>query len=179
MRGITVLKKEEEHMKGKMILPLFVLILILFSLKAVSADNKREAKRSYYLPVSMEEIEGTWLSQNDPWKKTEQKLVFYWWGYFETYRFAEDTKPFTRGTSTIVDKWIDDEGAVWYKEFCRIDWNPRTIFFRLIKLSDDLRKWESVQSTIDFPALEDLSADDRQNRGYRVFYRREPAPCCH
>ncbi|MGQ9616770.1 MAG: hypothetical protein ACUVWJ_10285 [Spirochaetota bacterium] len=136
-------------------------------------------KRNYYLPVKAEELEGTWIAKSDPFTKTEQKFVYYWWGYFEIYRFADDKKPWGRGTSTIVDKWIDNEGAIWYKEFCRMDWSSRTIIFRLIKLSDNARKWESVQSTIDLPTQQDLTAKDHGGKEYRVFYRHELEACCH
>jgi hypothetical protein len=155
------------------------LFFTVFSLTAARAESKKDPWRSFYIPSKVEELEGTWLFKNDPMAKTEQKLVYYWWGYFETFRFADDKQPFVRGTSTIVDKWVDDEGAVWYKEFCRVDWSSRTFFFRLIRISDDARKWESVQSTIDFPSPEDLSADDHREKGYRVFYRHELESCCH
>jgi hypothetical protein len=166
-------------MKVKALLPVAALLFTVLSLDAVRAENRKGASRSFYLPAKVEELEGTWKAQNDPWAKTEQKLVYYWWGYFETFRFADDKKPFMRGTSTIVDKWKDEAGAVWYKEFCRVDWSSRTVFFRLIKLSDGARKWESVQSTIDFPSPEDLAADDRGEKGYRVFFRHELEACCH
>jgi hypothetical protein len=170
---------EGEQVRGKTLLPVFALFFTVFSLSAVRAERKKEPSRSYYLPSKTEELEGTWKIENDPRAESEQKLVYYWWGYFETFRFANDKTPFTRGTSTIVDKWVDDEGALWYREFCRTDWTSRTIFFRLIRLSEDARKWESVQSTIDFPSPEDLSSDDRREKGYRVFYRHELEACCH
>lgn len=171
--------REVEHVRARTSLAAAALFCTVFSLNAVRAERKKDPSRSFYLPAKMEELEGTWKAQNDPSAKTEQKLVYYWWGYFETFRFADDKAPLVRGTSTIVEKWVDAEGAVWYKEFCRVDWSSRTVFFRLIKLSDDARKWESVQSTIDFPTPGDLSANDRREKGYRVFTRHELEACCH
>lgn len=169
-------------MKRKIMLAACTLFLAVFFIGTASgtasAENV-EARKSYYLPAKTEELEGTWIIKSDLFTKTEQKFVYYWWGYFETYRFANDKKPWARGTSTIVDKWIDDEGAIWYKEFCRMDWGSRTIIFRLIKLSDNARKWESVQSTIDFPSQQDLTAKDHGGKEYRVFYRHELEACCH
>jgi hypothetical protein len=160
------------------LLPAAALFCTVFSLNAVRADNKKDAQRNFYLPAKVEELEGTWVTRNQPGAKSEEKLVYYWWGYFETFRFADDKTPLARGTSIIVDKRVDDEGALWYRELCRFDWISRTVFFRLIKLSDDARKWESVQSTIDFPSPKDLTAADRREKGYRMFLRQELRACC-
>jgi hypothetical protein len=165
-------------MKAKTLLPAAALLFTFFSLNAARADNKKDAQRGFYLPAKVEELEGTWVTRSQPGAKAEEKLVYHWWGYFETFRFADDKIPFARGTSTIVDKWVDDEGSIWYRELCRFDWVSRTVFFRLIKLGDDARMWESVQSTIDFPSPKDLAAADRLQKGYRTFHRLEMRACC-
>lgn len=164
-------------MKGPMRAAACALLLAAVPLGAARADRQKETVRTFYVPAKVEELEGTWVTRNPPGVRTEEKLLYHWWGYFETFRFADDKIPFARGTSTIVEKWIDDEGAVWYRELCRFD-GSRTVFFRLVKLSDGARKWESVQSTIDFPSPQDLSAADRGEKGYRAFRRLELKGCC-
>jgi len=166
-------------MKYKNLLLIYIPFFLSLSLNMVQAENTNDTPRNYYIPANTEELEGTWINQNDPWGNTEQKLIYTWWGYFEVYTFKDDEKPSGRGTSTIVDKWTDNEGNIWYKEFYRGDWSSRTVYFRLIKLSNNASKWESVQSTVDFPTQKDLSAENRWAMGYRIFLGNVLKPCCN
>ncbi|MFW6181659.1 MAG: hypothetical protein ACOC8N_07925, partial [Spirochaetota bacterium] len=99
--------------------------LLLFMLAAVAAavlpghpghagkqgDRQESAP---YIPSTLEELEGTWVNESAAYGQEYRKMVYTWWGYFELYRHINDARPSGRGTSTIVDKWKDGEGTIWY-----------------------------------------------------------------
>jgi hypothetical protein len=164
--------------------------LLLFTLAAVAAavlpwhpghagKQGNQQETVLYVPSTLEELEGTWVNENASYGQEYRKMVYTWWGYFELYRHLNDARPAGRGTSTVVDKWKDGEGATWYREYCRGDWGSRTVYYRLIKLSDQADRWESVQSTVGFPSPEDFAEDSRAERGYQLFRRHTLEACCH
>jgi hypothetical protein len=71
------------------------------------------------------------------------------------------------GTSTLVDKWTDTEGNIWYKEFVRYQSNSVGTWYQLIKISNNGTNLEYMWSKRDFPVEADLTPDSAT---YRIYY---------
>jgi len=165
--------------RGTCFLLLVFQITYFVVLDTVYAGKKEEpGGDSLYIPSMLEELEGTWVNESMSHGQEYQKMVYTLWGYFEVFRHIKDTKPSGRGTSTIVDKCTDDDGNIWYLEYCRVDWG-RTLYYRLIKISNNSNQWEPVQSTIGFPSPADFSEDVRGKMSYRLFRMHIMEACCH
>jgi hypothetical protein len=83
-----------------------------------------------------------------------QKVVIYDWGYSEYYDKITDKDPCIAGwagwpckaTFTIVDKWTDSEGNIWYKLYTQQPKLQR--WFELDKISKNGTVWESKSSSM-------------------------------
>ena len=86
-------------------------------------------------------------------------------GTFADYADRESTDPLRRGTFTIMKKWRDDAGNIWYriKRQTGSD-EPR---YELAKISDGGQTLELVIRHDDFPSVLDPA-----NEGYRRYTRR-------
>jgi hypothetical protein len=119
----------------------------------------------FYLPKSNEEIYGTWINKD----MSIQKRINYYWGYGESYREASSETPTYRITFTIVEKWIDSEGNVWFKNFTLHTGNLNPVF-EILKISNNGTVCESVRNQGDFPSKEELNVNHPY---YSIYYRQE------
>jgi hypothetical protein len=121
--------------------------------------------RSFYVPGRHEELYGTWLNVDYSGivGGNFQKIVFDDWGYSYDYRSIADRNSLT---STIVDKWTDADGDIWYREFEQCPGFYGVL--QLIRISDGGKTLEWVFDYRTFPEQEDLNPI---NVTYRVYYR--------
>jgi hypothetical protein len=117
----------------------------------------------FYIPKSNEEIYGTWINEDI----TFQKRIYYYWGYAEEYREVSSESPAYKITFTIVEKWTDPKGNVWYKIFKLYSVAIGTEFC-LTKISNNGTIYESVYSVGEFPSKDDLNGD---HPNYLIYYR--------
>ena len=123
----------------------------------------------FYIPKSNEEIYGTWINEDLIPQKIGQKRIYYYWSYGETYRELSSETPAMKWTFTIVNKWKDSEGNVWYKYFIR-DNEFIYIEYWITKISNNGTVFESVCNVGEFPTVDELN-DDHFN--YCIRYRQE------
>jgi hypothetical protein len=119
----------------------------------------------FYIPKSNEEIYGTWINEDMKY----QKFIYYYWGYAEKYKEVSNKTPTYKITFTIVEKWTDSEGNVWYKTFNRHNAAMTTVFW-ITKISNNGTVCESVSNYGEFPSKDELNVD---NFDYHIYYRQE------
>ena len=85
---------------------------------------------------------------------------------YEIYMEVEHDYVSYKGTSWIVDKWVDSKGNVWYKEIWRENWT-KSLMYALDKVSKDGSTLEYVWGYNDFPTEADLNTS---NSNYKIYY---------
>ena len=147
-----------------------ILMIGMVLLLSVAVFPTSYAKdREFFVPSSSEEIFGTWINTEYSGELTwNQKYVHYSWGYCECYSEMESKNPAIGFliTSTLVDKWTDAEGNIWYKEFVRYQMGDT--WYQLVKISDNGTTLEYMWTKRDFPVEADLNPD---NATFRIYYR--------
>jgi beta-lactamase regulating signal transducer with metallopeptidase domain len=126
------------------------------------------SRRNFYVPGPREELYGTWLNQDYSGivGGNCQKVVFDDWGYAYDYRSVADPDSLNRWTSTIVDKWEDSAGDVWYREFEQCPGFYSLL--QLVRISGGGKTLEWVFDYHDFPEQTDMNS---LNITYRVYHR--------
>jgi len=76
-------------------------------------------QREFYVPAVDEGLFGTWVNPEYGPPGPAPKVVIYAWGLVEWFAGTADRTSSWVGTSIVVEKWIDDQGNTWYKEFRR------------------------------------------------------------
>ena len=146
------------------VIPLLVALVVISS-----CAGKKEGK-GFFVPSINEEWIGTWVNIADALPHyANQKIINYNWGYYEVFRRAEDQKATIVGCSTLVEKWQDRQGDVWYKEFDRTSTLPEG-FYVLNRISKNGTVLEYVESRSAFPTEEDLTSK-KAVLGYWILYR--------
>jgi len=152
-------------MKTKILLcGLIFLIALLTGVGSFATDKE---KIGFYVPKRNEEIYGTWVNAKYDGISYEQKIVYYYWGYGEFFRTLTNENLASKFGFTIIDKWSDSEGNIWYKTY-EISDNDYSVYFTLNKISKDATVLEYVDKLGDYPAEADLNTN---NYLYRIRYR--------
>ena len=146
------------------------LLSLLVLLFAVGGCAGKKGGQGFFVPSKDEEWIGTWVNTTAslPYYGY-QKIINYNWGYYEVFRRAEDQKATIVGCSTLVEKWQDRQGDVWYKEFDRTPKLPEG-FYVLNRISKNGTVLEYVESQSAFPTEEDLTSK-KAVVGYSILYR--------
>ena len=132
-----------------------------------------------YTPKPNEELYGTWINTSysghyDPSKNDPQKEIIDSNGY-HVFRFVDDAGQYFAGAETIISKWTDSEGSIWYRTYkgAWSDVNGKTVVPHfLYKLSKSATVRESVFAIRDtynpgaFP-----SKIDSHNTTYMIYSR--------
>jgi beta-lactamase regulating signal transducer with metallopeptidase domain len=146
---------------------LMISMVLLLSVAVLPASYAKD--REFYVPTQDEEIYGTWINTEYSGDLTyEQKYVQYSWGYFESYSKVGSKTPVNvnTGTSTLVDKWTDTGGNIWYKEYVRCQVYGG--LYQIVKISDNGDTLEYMWANVDFPFEADLTPESAT---YRIYYR--------
>lgn len=85
-------------------------------------------------------------------------------GTFADYADRENTDPLRRGTFTIMKKWQDDAGNIWYR--IKRQSGGEDTRYELAKISDGGQTLELVIQHDDFPSVLDPA-----NASYRRYTR--------
>jgi hypothetical protein len=124
--------------------------------------------REFYKPSSDEELFGTWTnteySGDQGWP---QKIVYHSWGYVELFMRIENKNPVWPATSTIVDKWTDEGGNIWYRDYYRDQFGG--VLYQVYKISNNGTILELIMRKREFPDEAEMNPN---GPGYWIFYRR-------
>jgi len=147
-----------------------ILAVLLAGLAGLGGCAAKKEGPGFFVPGVNEEWIGTWVNTTAslPYYGY-QKIINYNWGYYEVFRRAEDQKATIVGCSTLVEKWQDRQGDVWYKEFDRTPKLPEG-FYVLNRISKNGTVLEYVESRSAFPTEEDLTTK-KAVMGYQILYR--------
>jgi len=109
-----------------------------------------------------DEIFSTWVNTNYASGSALQKLIYNFDGTFAGYPTTESTDPIQQGTFTILKKWKDSEGNIWYQ----IKWDGilDEAGYMLAKLSDNYTSLEYVMKPNQIP--EEINVKDSSYRRY-------------
>jgi hypothetical protein len=152
-------------MKNKtLVLSFAFFVVVLAGVGIFAADKERYG---FFVPSQNEEMYGTWVNAKYDGMAHVQKFVYYYWGYGEEFRKVADKDPSAKWTFTIVDKWSDSDGSIWYKSYV-ITNNDFSVWFILSKISNHGTVFELVENVGDFPTAADLNPN---NSNYYIDYR--------
>lgn len=94
----------------------FILVLLLIMAVSVFLLSCATTKKAIPEEDFFEAFSGTWVNiEYSGFHDRLQKRINYPDGTWEFYRTISNTKPFEKGQSTIIDKWIDSKGDILYK----------------------------------------------------------------
>ena len=135
-----------------------VSILVLLAFTLGYAEEKKA-----YVPKHDEEVYGPWVNTDYPggWQQC-QKVINYP-EQFELFNKPTDKTPAYRGPYTIIDKWTDSEGNIWYKSRALCAYG----IYLLQKISSSGSIYEYVSSDSDYP-----TEIDTNDRTYHIYYRK-------
>jgi hypothetical protein len=150
-----------------------VLIVILVLAVLIVADSCATGKKSYVTKDDVfNELSGTWYNEEyeKPTKDAMPKVIVHSDGSFDEYKeFAETTAPRhnTGQSVSIKEAWTDSKGNTWYQARFIISWANQELF-ETGKVSDSGNVWESVYSSVDYPA-----GVNSEHFNYEIHYRQE------
>jgi hypothetical protein len=156
------------------ILTIVVLALLMGGCMSVPAPERMTAgllvPERFYVPGE-EQLYGSWVVLETHATIEYPKMVIHPWGLVEVFESVTSTSYAWRATSTIAQKWTDEEGNIWYKEFVR--WSMRGFYaghaYNLVRISEDSGTLETISGNVGWP--EPAQMDSERNTTY-VKYRR-------
>ena len=148
--------------------PVFLILALVVALMLIGCASQQ------YVPKDDEELYGTWLNTDYsgvPHTYYCQKIVYSFGGGFGAYSFAKDVSTYP-GKFTIVDKWTDSHGNIWYKVSFSIT-NKAYAGDALIKISNNVTVLQTFHySSIPPRFLTKMDKDDPIGY-YRIYYRQK------
>ena len=117
-----------------------------------------------YVPNEDEELYGIWINRDNYLAKIDLSND----GQYLSYHLAGDKIPQNSGTFTIVKRWSDFDGNIFYNVV--FDQGRNSENFRLIKITNSGRVWEEMKDLREFPAKIDQKHYNYQI--YHLFFRR-------
>jgi hypothetical protein len=147
----------------------FSVILIILVLLAGCTNKKMDVtEEEFYIPDSREEIYGTWVNTDYSGRSFQpQKIVNYHWGAYDIFMKADNDLVSYKGALTIIDKWTDSEGNIWYKSYFKEN-STSGVNFELGKFSNNGNTWEFVFDSIVFPTEDQMNSAGPH---YKIYYR--------
>jgi hypothetical protein len=145
-------------------------VVLLATVVSAGSYAQSKKKLDFYVPSYDEEIWGTWVNtahSGGPY--FPQKVVNNYWGSIDIFMKATDPAPSFRGAHTLVEKWKDREGNIWYKLYWRDNGGP-SIYYEIDRISNNGSTFEFCFDTREFPMEDDLKSKNLSKQ-YRVFYR--------
>lgn len=145
--------------------------LILLAGCATVPTARTAGKRPFYVPAVDEVLYRTWVNSELRVPEFPGKLILYPWGLVEQFAGPSDAAATWTGTSIIVERWTDEEGNTWYREYRRGSQAPGFASFVLDRVSADETVLESVSGPSAWPRPSELGAS--VNPTYVKYWRLE------
>jgi hypothetical protein len=149
-------------------LPVMTVLAVVLSLLPGSWCSAQNIYK-FALPANNEPIYGTWINKDYSGNVPEyaQMYVYYIWGFGETYNRAIDVTPSEKWTYILVEKWTDQQGNTWYKEYAQ---SADSSNYSLDRISKDGSVMETLYNMRALPQEREL--DPKNYDKYRIYYRR-------
>jgi len=122
---------------------------------------------NYAIHYRHEELYGTWINPDYGGEWAVQKIIIDPDGTEKRFHSRHDLATGWTCPITLIDKWTDSEGNIWYRMFWTLG-NEEWKMYEIIRISNSGKTLEYVFSEIDFP--KGISAD---HPDYRIYYRQE------
>ena len=120
--------------------------ILCFVLAVLFITGSGATEKNAYVATDKEELYGTWVNLDI----LVQKKIIYPDGKDETFYSKSAVNPFVTGQITIIKKWTDRKGDIYYHCTWSSNVEPSTQYW-LIRISDSGNVVEIVSSPIDFP----------------------------
>ena len=115
--------------RQKFLITFLTLILIVFTLVVATGEDG-------YTPTDNEELYGTWVTVDyDTSKSKPAKFIYTSDGRWVWYWWPTDENPSKEGVYSILEKWTDSDGNIWYKLTSENILKKRR-FYEILKISD-------------------------------------------
>jgi len=149
-------------MKNMKLISGVVSILIVLAFTLGYAEEEKA-----YVPKDDEELYGTWVNEDySGGLSGSQKRSINPDGTCEIFMKVTDTTLESwKGRFTIIDKWTDSQGSIWYKIHYEITSGPTD--YSLARISSSGSVYEEVNSKADYPTEMDTG-----HYTYRIYYRK-------
>jgi hypothetical protein len=113
-----------------------------------------------------EEICGTWVNTDyNKYYYRSGKVVINPDGTQYNYDKDNSNKSRIKNTYTIMEKWADNEGSIWYKTILVIG-DTDVDYYQLIRIRDSGKIYEFMYFEVDYP-----TKIDPKSIAYRIYYR--------
>jgi hypothetical protein len=125
----------------------------------------------FYVPEAQEELYGSWVVTKTHQTIVYPKMVIHPWGLVELFESTSSTSYAWRGSSTIAQKWTDEAGNIWYKEFFRFSMKGFYAghAYNLLRISADSRILESIFGNVGWPESSEM---DPESNTTHIRYQR-------
>ena len=151
-------------MKNKTLISITILVLAVLIISECYATEKKATKKDYRF------FSGTWINEEYNSRTFKAKYIIRRDGTFDVYNRTSDTGIYEYGHYIIVEKWIDSEGNIWFKQHVwagtMVEGHPGS--YELDKSSNDGKVWEWIALKGDFPP--DI---DKNHPQCHIYYRQE------
>ena len=151
-------------MKTKALVSILIFVLAVLIISEGFATEKKVTKRDYRF------FSGTWINEEYNSRAFNAKYIIRRDGTYDAYNRLSDTGKNWIGYYEIVEKWIDDEGNIWYKMHVwtgvKVEGKPMS--YELDKFSNSGKVWEYISLDGGFPTEMDVN-----HHWYHIYYRQE------
>ena len=151
---------------GKMLLCVLLGLLVVLLLGACATTK--------YVPIPNEELHGTWVSDQPMGVgRGTQKIVTSSSGS-EYYYKISDPSPMGESTESIVSRWTDSDGNVWYKTLDTGTYGTLNgmMWQSLSRLSKSATVWEYEWALVGELDLNSFPAGiDAKDDTYSIYHR--------
>ncbi|MBN1837429.1 MAG: hypothetical protein JW820_16360 [Spirochaetales bacterium] len=129
--------------------------------------------REFYVPEVDESLYGTWVNPGYELPGCAARLTIHPWGLVEWFACVADTAPSRIGTSLIVERWTDEGGNTFYREYrqVRAQESEGGYAFVLARVSRDEQRLEFVVGAYGWPTQAEI--DPGLNPTYATYRRAE------
>ena len=149
-------------MKTRTLISILILVFAVLIIAGSCATTKKAISEEDFF----EAWSGTWI--NKDYGGDYQKIITYPDGTFENYGKIPSTKPGTWGKMTIIEKWVDPKGNVWYRsQFENFYFGRKG--YEMGKISDSGNTLEIIWAGEDYPIEE--WKPDKFEYNYEIYYR--------
>ena len=127
----------------------------------------------FYVPEAQEQLYGSWVVTKTHLTIVYPKIVIHPWGLVEFFESTSSTSYAWRGSSAIMQRWADEAGNIWYKEYFRLSMKGFYAghAYNLLRISADGRILESIFGNTGWPEPSEM--DPESNTTYIKYQRLE------